>query len=261
MQEAQRLTKEFRKSKKQDKTTWILDTMRANLDLRDRWLGIRRLRKGYQAKPYQIHDMHGRPVPLTKRAEAAADYLEHSHWHSAPGPPHTHRASPLLPPSTYNLGPLTLEELDAAIHRTKPRKAPGHDGIKNEYWRILDSESRQAVLPLLNQGWDTGHIHRETALAKVVQIFKQGNTAYLANYRPTSLLNTLYNIYNSILHDRLAAGIDPHLTKHQYGFRKARSTRQAVHILRRIIEEGESTTTNTIFTFLDWETAFDWETA
>jgi hypothetical protein len=43
----------------------------------------------------------------------------------------------------------------------------------------------------------------------------------------------------------------------QYGFRKKRGTRDAIHCIRRIIDKGESTRTPTILVLLDWEKAFD----
>ena len=67
----------------------------------------------------------------------------------------------------------------------------------------------------------------------------------------------MYKIYSSILHHRLAESIDKHLTRTQYGFRQAKSTSQAIQILRRIIETGASSINKTIMVLLDWEKAFD----
>ena len=47
------------------------------------------------------------------------------------------------------------------------------------------------------------------------------------------------------------------MLKTQYGFRKARSTQRAIHIIRRCLEAGESTTNKLLLVLLDWEKAFD----
>ena len=91
----------------------------------------------------------------------------------------------------------------------------------------------------------------------MVHIYKKGNTSDLANYRPISLLNTMYKLFAAIIQTRIAEGIDQHMHKTQYGFRKAKSTQQAIHIIRRILEAGESTTNKIILVLLDWEKAFD----
>ena len=91
----------------------------------------------------------------------------------------------------------------------------------------------------------------------MVHLYKKGNTSDLANYRPISLLNTMYKIFTVIIQDRLATGIDHRMHATQYGFRKARSTQHAIHIIRRILEAGESTTNKRLMVLLDWERAFD----
>ena len=64
-------------------------------------------------------------------------------------------------------------------------------------------------------------------------------------------------LFAAIVQDRLATGIDKHMHGTQYGFRKARSTQQAIHIIRRILEAGESSTNKILMVLLDWEKAFD----
>ena len=55
----ERLTKEFRKSKKADKTQMMLDALDKDFDLRDKWLGIRQLKTEYRPQPYYRKDEKG----------------------------------------------------------------------------------------------------------------------------------------------------------------------------------------------------------
>ena len=48
------------------------------------------------------------------------------------------------------------------------------------------------------------------------------------------LLNTNYNIYTAILQPGLANVLDKHVQTTQYGFRRKKSTAQAVHYVRRV---------------------------
>ena len=54
-----------------------------------------------------------------------------------------------------------------------------------------------------------------------------------------------------------AAQIDEYLQRTQFGFRKNRSTADAIHCVRRIAEHGEQTKTPTHMVLLDWAKAFD----
>ena len=64
-------------------------------------------------------------------------------------------------------------------------------------------------------------------------------------------------MYARILHRRLSSAIEPYLHPTQYGFRQARGTSQAIHLVRRILEAGEGSTNKLILILLDWEKAFD----
>ena len=98
---------------------------------------------------------------------------------------------------------------------------------------------------------------KEMLEARVVSIFKKGDASNMENYRPISLLNSLYKIYAAILQNRLQAGVDKFLQKTQYGFRKERGTRQAIHCIRRILDRGEASQEKILLVLLDWEKAFD----
>ena len=61
--EFERLTKEFRKSKAKDKKACTIESLSANLDIRDRWMGIRQLRADYKPQPYHRKEADGQHIP------------------------------------------------------------------------------------------------------------------------------------------------------------------------------------------------------
>ena len=77
-----------------------------------------------------------------------------------------------------------------------------------------------------------------------------------SNYRPISLLNAIYKLYAKIIRSRIAEVIDEFITETQYGFRKARSTAQAIHVVRRIADYAEIEGSEINMLLLDWEKAF-----
>ena len=60
-----------------------------------------------------------------------------------------------------------------------------------------------------------------------------------------------------MIQKRLANGIDKHIHKMQYGFRKGRSTSQPLFLCRRIQDLSEAFKKKLTLVFLDWEKAFD----
>ena len=69
--------------------------------------------------------------------------------------------------------------------------------------------------------------------------------------------NTFYKIIASLIKERIDAGIDPYITKTQYGFRKGKSTSHALFVARRIMDNSEKTGSKLSMILLDWEKAFD----
>ena len=156
-----------------------------------------------------------------------------------------------------DLGEIRLEGTTAAIKKLKNYKCGGPDRHCTELFKAMDIENTKTLTDTLNIWWNQEEIELEALQARVVHIYKKGCTSDLANYRPISLLNTMYKIFASIIQKRLADGIDAKMMRTQYGFRKARSTQHAIHIIRRILEVGEGTTSRLIMVLLDWEKAFD----
>eukprot|EP00959_Pyramimonas_sp_CCMP1952_P199602 4175202-Pyramimonas_sp.AAC.1 len=56
------------------------------MDVRDRWIGLRRMRSEYTPQPYAYKKANGAPVPLHERAEEAAKHLATKQW-GAPARP------------------------------------------------------------------------------------------------------------------------------------------------------------------------------
>ena len=79
----------------------------------------------------------------------------------------------------------------------------------------------------------------ELLKAVVVSLYKKGDPKLQGNYRPISLLNALYKLYAGLLKGRLEEHMEAELPKTQFGFRKARSTSQAIYCIRRCADWAE----------------------
>ena len=91
-----------------------------------------------------------------------------------------------------------------------------------------------------------------------MSIYKgKGKDTDPANYRPISLLNSIYKIFAAMLQSKLAAVHENNLRSTQYGFRSQRGTQQPLFILRRSMEWAEMTNNPLYYLFLDWKQAFD----
>lgn len=121
----------------------------------------------------------------------------------------------------------------------------------------MASENKHLILAEINKWWEGDRMPEMLCEATVVSIFKNGKTEIPENYRPISLLNCIYKIIAMVLKWRIEAGIDKYLQTTQCGFRANHSTSQAIHILRRVMDNFEKSGEQCILVLLDWENAFD----
>jgi hypothetical protein len=96
-------------------------------------------------------------------------------------------------------------------------------------------------------------------LAIVTPIFKANENNIFENYRPISVLSCFSKLLEKLMYSRLINFIDKNqiLSKHQYGFRKSRSTEFAIIELVDKITKGIDQGQYTLGIFLDLSKAFD----
>ena len=211
-----------------------------------------------------MRNRQGRLVPLNKRAETIAEYLEQDHWHNPveQGKPRTPSMMKVIP----DRGPehreaqrkqFDIKELKAALKKAKRNKEPGPDGIRMELLKWLDEGNQRALLGTINHWWESKKAPPELYFARIATIYKKGDTDKAGNYRPISLLSSFYKLYMTMIRERIQTGIEQFVSKTQYGFRPAKSTSHAIFLIKRIQEYAESTGKPLYMTLLDWEKAFD----
>ena len=99
----------------------------------------------------------------------------------------------------------------------------------------------------------------ELKLARVVPILEAGDSSDLTNYRPISVLTFFAKVLEKIVYNKVMDFISENnvLYYHRYGFRKGRSTQQAIIILVDRITKSQDIGDIVIALFIDLKKAFD----
>ena len=162
-------------------------------------------------------------------------------------------------PNSIFFTPTHPGEILDIINNLKMKKSAGFDGIDNY---LLKSIAPQIVDPLayiFNLSLTTGAIPDIMKTAKVVPIFKKGNSQLTSNYRPTSLLTSLSKILENIVYKRTISFFNDHevFNNSQFGFRKNHSTTHAILSLVDKVATAIDRSNHTVGIFLDFSKAFD----
>jgi ribonuclease HI len=158
---------------------------------------------------------------------------------------------------------ITLREIEIAVRKTAPNKAPGDDniinGILHQTLDVLLPSLYRLFNACLQKGYCPAHFKKTITVA----LRKQGKEAIdytqPKSYRPIALLNTLGKALEAIVASRLTYLADTHrlLPSQHTGGRKLASTDHAIHLLLQRIYEAWADGKVATLLLLDVSGAFD----
>ena len=257
MQSARELEKQLRKQIRYDKRKNMLQQLE-EIDAQGyKWRGIKQMRKKFFPRHTKFKDKKGNPIPESSFPAAAAEYLTNVQW-KKPEIDHEPKTASLSDVgAAVKQSAFDLDELNAVIKRLKCNKSPGPDEVTTELVKWLNNDNRQNLLIHFNDILLHGNYPESLNLSNIASIYKKGDPAKLENYRPIALLQTFYKMLAALVKNRLEPALEPWMSKTQFGFRKKKSTSQALFIARRLMDMAERQGTNLTLVLLDWEKAFD----
>ena len=106
-------------------------------------------------------------------------------------------------PSSLYLYPTTPAEIFRLITQLKINKANGYDDILPYFLRIAVNTLALPLSSILNQFLLLSIFPDKLKVAKVVPMYKNGDSDQLGNYRPISLLTSLSKIFERIIFNRM----------------------------------------------------------
>ena len=143
------------------------------------------------------------------------------------------------------------------------------DRLKNKSCHISSYSSRilkqicSIIAPVLsniiNKSLGTGYFPNSLKTARVIPLYKSGNVDDVNNYRPVSILPILSKIFERVVYNRVYSFLEKYnlLNRSQYGFRKGKSTIQAVLDQLEFVYKNIDSGNVVISFFIDFSKAFD----
>lgn len=151
------------------------------------------------------------------------------------------------------------DEVERIIKHLRTDCTVGGDNISA---KIIKSSSHiliPYITHICNLAIRTGKFPRVLKKAVVYPIYKSGDKHDSSNYRPISVLPTISKILERILNNSLTEFLNKHklICDWQFGFRKGKSTEDAIASLTNLIVEKTDKKSKCIGIFLDLKKAFD----
>ncbi len=102
-----------------------------------------------------------------------------------------------------------------ALASFKKGKAPAPDSTPIDFIKLLDANNLRILLQAINEAYSKGKPQASWKVAKIMCIFKKGDSSLPENYRPISLLDVVYKLYAKLIRKRMQQQVDKRLRKTQ----------------------------------------------
>jgi hypothetical protein len=153
--------------------------------------------------------------------------------------------------------PLTIEELDNSMRKSKLNSAPGIDGISNRFIRDCWDLFRVPLYKYALKCFEKGELTDNFRSAKIRLIPKKGDCSKIKNWRPISLLNCFYKIISRAIAERLKKVINKITQMGQKGYNSAKYCQEVLITLVDEIETAKINRKKGALLSLDIKKAFE----
>ena len=157
-----------------------------------------------------------------------------------------------------NLGPDLLdEEIEIAIRELKSKKAAGIDGVTAELLKALDQDAQKEIKTLCRLIYQQGEWPEEFTQTVMIPLQKKPNAQDCKDHRTISLISHASKIVLKIINKRIQSNAENYVGSDQFGFKSGCGTREAIALMRIIVERSLEMNGDVFACFVDFEKAFD----
>lgn len=157
------------------------------------------------------------------------------------------------------LRPTDESEIESIISTLKSNTSPGVDEISSTTLKEIKMYIKKPMSFLINKIIENSDWPSHFKIGIIKPLYKSGDRKEIINYRPITLISNLAKIAEKAIKSRLTKFFEDHgvISNLQFGFRKGRSTQDAVECLTSKIYSALDASVPSLCIFVDLAKAFD----
>ncbi|KAG1681055.1 DNA replication licensing factor MCM5 [Nymphon striatum] len=152
---------------------------------------------------------------------------------------------------------ITKSEITNAIKKMKKGKAIGPDEISTEMIQALGEYGTELLHKVFNEIYETGVLPEDMTKSIFITLPKQPGAIDCELHRTISIMSHLVKILLRVVIERIRNKLLPEISEVQYGYRKDKSTINAILVLRMLGERAIEHQQDVFICFIDYSKAFD----
>ena len=155
-------------------------------------------------------------------------------------------------------GMLTIEEAGQTLKHMKNNKSPGTSGFLADFFKVFWKDLGHFVERAINYGYRQEELSITQKQGLIICTRKENkNRHFLKNWRPITLLNTVYKIASGSITNRVKKVMNKLISTDQTGFMEGRYIGENTRLLHDIMQYTEEQHIPGLLLLIDFEKAFD----
>ena len=155
-------------------------------------------------------------------------------------------------------GEIIVNEASKVLQKMNKNKSPGSDGFSTEFFKFFWIDLKSFVVNSINFGSLLGELS-VTQKQGISTCLPKDNKPrhFLKNWRPISLLNTVYKIGSGVIASRLKRVLEKLIDLDQTGFISGRYIGDNIRLIYDMLQFTEENDIPGLLLLIDFEKAFD----
>ena len=155
-------------------------------------------------------------------------------------------------------GKITLKEMTYYLKKTRNNVSPGSSGFTNEFYKFFWRDLKIFILNAFDFAFDNNRLSVTQNLG-IISIIPKGDKdkRYLTNWRPITLLNSLYKLISGCIAERIKPVLNSLIHPDQKGFVAGRYIGETVRTTYDIMHYAKQNNLAGLLLCIDFEKAYD----
>ena len=159
--------------------------------------------------------------------------------------------------SDFLIAPFEIDEINRAVDSCNPSKAPGPDGFNFRFIKASWSIIKDDIYKLVNEFWSTSSLPKGSNVTFITLIAKIDHPVEFKDYRPISMVGSIYKIIAKLLSLRLKKVMNDIIGPFQSAFIEGRQILDGALIAGELFESCKRKNLKAVVLKLDFHKAFD----
>jgi hypothetical protein len=155
------------------------------------------------------------------------------------------------------IAPFTLDEIEEVVRLSDGNKSPGPDGFNFSFFKKCWGMLKDEIRIMFDQFHGNSCFPKSFLSYFVTLIPKVSSPSSLTDFRPISLLGSLYKLIAKVLTKRLALVMDSVISTNQSAFIKGRNLVDGVVVVNEAVDWAKKSKKDCLIFKVDFEKAYD----